>query len=171
MLLGCAMAAGRWPGYALLAVAVVLVTVRALAEERVLAADPDYRAYQDRVRGLLLPGIGLQVLLAVLVLKTAVGEAAMALANQAVTKLVEMSDVGAEFVFGETFKDHWVAFSIGSTIIFFSSVMTVLYHLGVLQWVEQFPKFGKQAVYLDDRYAPILNDALARSEDPGASYS
>ena len=64
MLLGCALAAGRWPGYALLAAAVVLVTVRALAEERVLAVDPDYRAYQAQTRGMLLPGIGLPGVLA-----------------------------------------------------------------------------------------------------------
>ena len=64
MLLGCAMAAGRWPGYALLAVAVVLVTVRALAEERVLAVDPDYRDYQRQTRGMLLPGIAIPGLLA-----------------------------------------------------------------------------------------------------------
>lgn len=82
---------------------------------------------------LVAAGLGLQVLLAVLVLKTAPGQAGMRLANRAVTKLVEMSDAGAELVFGENFRDHWVAFSVSSTIIFFSSVMAVLYHLGVLQ--------------------------------------
>jgi CNT family concentrative nucleoside transporter len=84
---------------------------------------------------LVIPGVGLQILLALLALKTPPGQAAMALANRAVTKLLEMSDVGAELVFGESFRDHWVAFSVGSTIIFFSSLMAVLYHLGVLQRV------------------------------------
>ena len=46
-----------------------------------------------------------------------------------------MSDVGAELVFGENFRDHWVAFSVSSTIIFFSALMAVMYHLGVLQRV------------------------------------
>lgn len=64
MLLGCALASGQWPGYVLLAAAVVLVTVRALAEERVLAVDPDYRAYQQRTRGMLLPGIPMPSLFA-----------------------------------------------------------------------------------------------------------
>ena len=78
-------------------------------------------------------GLALQIALALLALKTSAGQAALKLANRAVTKLVEMSDVGAELVFGESFRDHWVAFSVSSTIIFFSALMAVLYHLGVLQ--------------------------------------
>jgi len=82
-------------------------------------------------------GVAMQSVLAVLVLKTTAGQAFMRVANRAVTKLVEMSDVGAELVFGENFRDHWVAFSVSSTIIFFSAVMAVLYHLGVLQKIVQ----------------------------------
>lgn len=78
-------------------------------------------------------GLVLQLVLALLALKTAPGQAVLLLANRAVTKLVDMSNVGAELVFGESFRDHWVAFSVSSTIIFFSSVMAVMYHLGVLQ--------------------------------------
>jgi CNT family concentrative nucleoside transporter len=78
-------------------------------------------------------GLALQLALALLALKTGPGQALLSLANRAVTKLVEMSDVGAELVFGESFRDHWVAFSVSSTIIFFSAIMAVLYHLGVLQ--------------------------------------
>ena len=80
-------------------------------------------------------GVGLQVLLAVLVLKTGPGQAVMDFANRAVTTLVDMANVGAEFVFGESYADHWVAFAVPSTIIFFSALMGVLYHLGVLQWI------------------------------------
>ena len=80
-------------------------------------------------------GVGLQILLAILVLKTGPGQAVMNFANRAVTTLVEMANVGAEFVFGENYADHWVAFAVPSTIIFFSALMGVLYHLGVLQWI------------------------------------
>lgn len=86
---------------------------------------------------IIAAGVGLQLLLALLVLKTAVGQAAMHLANRAVTRLVEMSNVGAALVFGDNFREHWVAFSVSSTIIFFSALMTVLYHLGILQRVVQ----------------------------------
>ena len=82
-------------------------------------------------------GIGIQFLLAVLVLRTDTGQWIMDAANRAVTRLVEMANVGAELVFGEGFREHFVAFSITSTIIFFSSVMAVLYHLGILQKVVQ----------------------------------
>ncbi len=80
-------------------------------------------------------GLALQVLLAVLVLKTGPGQAAMNFANHLITALVETAEVGAEFVFGENYAEHWVAFAVPSTIIFFSALMAVLYHLGVLQWV------------------------------------
>ncbi|NRB71164.1 MAG: NupC/NupG family nucleoside CNT transporter [Xanthomonadales bacterium] len=80
-------------------------------------------------------GLALQVILAVLVLKTGPGQAAMNLANRVITALVETAEVGAEFVFGENYAEHWVAFAVPSTIIFFSALMAVLYHLGVLQWV------------------------------------
>ena len=59
----------------------------------------------------------------------------MRFANRVVTTLVDMANVGAEFVFGENYAEHWVAFAVPSTIIFFSALMAVLYHLGVLQWV------------------------------------
>ena len=57
MLRGCALASGFWGGYAVLAAAVVLVCVRAKAEERVLDRDPDYRAYRQKTPDLLVPGL------------------------------------------------------------------------------------------------------------------
>ncbi|MEM9347233.1 MAG: methyltransferase [Planctomycetota bacterium] len=64
MLLGCALTSGRWPGFVLLAAAVVLVCVRAQAEERVLSEDPGYLAYRRQTPSLLIPGRGLLGLLA-----------------------------------------------------------------------------------------------------------
>ena len=109
---------------ALLGIAVLLALGWLLSDDR--------RRFPWRI---VAAGLGLQVLLALLVLKTAPGEWAMQIANRAVTRLVKMSDVGAELVFGENFREHWVAFSVSSTIIFFSALMAVLYHLGVLQRV------------------------------------
>jgi CNT family concentrative nucleoside transporter len=94
------------------------------------ALSSDRRAVPWR---LLAWGVGLQFALALLVLKTGPGRAAVEFVNGAVRRLVEMSDVGAELVFGEGFREHWVAFSVSSTIIFFSSLMAVLFHLGLLQ--------------------------------------
>ena len=38
-------------------------------------------------------------------------------------------------VFGENFRDHYFAFKVLPTIIFFSALMSVLYHLGVMQFI------------------------------------
>ena len=56
MVLGCAVAAGAWPGYNVLVLAVLMVVLRARAEERVLAIDPAYQAYRQRVPDRLIPG-------------------------------------------------------------------------------------------------------------------
>ena len=84
---------------------------------------------------LILSGVGLQFLLAVLLLKTPFGDQAFEWARLLVAKIVSFSDAGAEFVFGEVYQEHYVAFSVLPTIIFVSSATAVLFHLGILQWV------------------------------------
>ena len=44
---------------------------------------------------------------------------------------LDYSDVGAKFVFGENFKDHFIAFKVLPTIIFFASFIAILYHDGI----------------------------------------
>ena len=93
-------------------------------------------------------GIGLQIVLAVLILKLAVGGVRPGYAlfsglAAVVTRFLEFTSVGAQFVFGvladpvamgERFPNGLVlAFSAFPIIIFASSVFTVLYHVGVLQ--------------------------------------
>ncbi len=84
---------------------------------------------------LIVSGVGLQLLLGLLLLRTPFGAAVFEAARVVVTRIVGFSDAGAEFVFGESFRDHYVAFSVLPTIIFVSSVTAMLFHLGVLQWV------------------------------------
>ena len=93
-------------------------------------------------------GIGLQVLLALVILKLAVGGfrpgyAAFSAVAAVVTRFLDFTSVGAQFVFGvladpaamgERFPNGLVlAFSAFPIIIFASSVFTVLYHVGILQ--------------------------------------
>lgn len=80
-------------------------------------------------------GTALQFIFAVLILKTAAGRAVFQVASDVVTRFLDFSDAGAEFVFGEQFREHFFAFKVLSTILFFSSFITVLYYLGVLQKV------------------------------------
>lgn len=80
-------------------------------------------------------GIGIQFVLALLILKTAPGRAFFAGATEVVTGFLEFADEGSRFVFGQGFDLVPFAFRVLPTIIFFSSVVAVLYHLGVIQRV------------------------------------
>ena len=95
-------------------------------------------------------GVLLQIVLGVLVLKTAAGQWLFAFANSVVTGLLSFQEEGARFVFGNLVENEvplgggaagvaqtgaFFAFNVLPTIIFFSSLMTVLYYLGVMQWI------------------------------------
>jgi CNT family concentrative nucleoside transporter len=82
-------------------------------------------------------GLGLQVLLALFVLKTPLGFALFSFAGRLVRKFLDFSDAGASFVFGAAFTQHFFAFKVLPTIIFVSSVMTLLYYFGILQRVVE----------------------------------
>lgn len=84
-------------------------------------------------------GLALLVAFAVLVLRTPVSRA-FAWANDAVEGLLGFSRKGAEFVFGSLVSDpksfgFIFAFQVLPTILFFSSLMAVLYHLRVMPLV------------------------------------
>jgi CNT family concentrative nucleoside transporter len=88
-------------------------------------------------------GFALQVLLALLVLKFEVngvkpGYRFFEAIGGVVKEFLHFSDEGAKFVFGKLAHDETgfiFAFRALPTIIFVSSFFTVLYYLGVLQWV------------------------------------
>ena len=86
-------------------------------------------------RRILLGGLGLQFALAVLVLKTQFGQAFFSYIGAFFTALFSYVDAGSEFVFGADFGEHFFAFKVLPTIIFFSALMSVLYHLGLVQHV------------------------------------
>lgn len=110
-------------------------------------------------------GLLLQLIFAVLILKTTPGKAVFVYARAAVLKLLSFTDVGAQFLFGnlyladdgivqglnqygqypgpfqlwdpgtQGFVNIGVSFAIHvlPTIIFFASLMSILYHLGIMQ--------------------------------------
>ena len=82
-------------------------------------------------------GTALQFLFALLILKTPWGKAFFLWLNDAAKVFLDFSDAGARFVFGEGFAEHLFAFKVLPTIIFFSAIITVLYYLGVLQWIVE----------------------------------
>ena len=84
---------------------------------------------------LILSGVVIQFIFAILILWTRPGKLVFEGARFTVAKIIGFSDVGAEFVFGPSFKDHFFAFSVLPTIIFVSAVMAILFHLGVMQFI------------------------------------
>jgi CNT family concentrative nucleoside transporter len=97
---------------------------------------------------LIISGIVLQFVLAIIILHTAPGQFIFDAVRIFITRLIGFSEAGSEFVFGTTFKEHFFAFSVLPTIIFVSSLMTVLFHLGVLQKIVEF--MAKIMVYVMD---------------------
>ena len=75
----------------------------------------------------ILWGIALQLIFALLILRTPFGLALFKSLGNGITRFLDFSDVGAEFVFGENFRDFFVAFKILPTIIFFSAIMLIIF--------------------------------------------
>jgi CNT family concentrative nucleoside transporter len=83
----------------------------------------------------ILWGMGLEFIVALLILKTPGGLAIFKAIGDVVSRFLSFSDVGAKFVFGEKYEDHFFAFKVLPTIIFFSAFISVLYHYKILQRV------------------------------------
>ena len=94
-------------------------------------------SHRGRVRWrLVAAGLLLQFLFGVVVLKTGAGREAFDVAGQGFNRLIGFTREGARFVFGDLVdQPAFLAFSVLPTIIFFSALMSVLYHLGVMQLV------------------------------------
>ena len=85
-------------------------------------------------------GLGLQAIFAIFILKTPIGGPLFGFLDKAVRKLVSFSDAGSDFLFKSFVPDvgyHVAminfAFRALPVIIFFSSLMAVLYHFGIIQ--------------------------------------
>lgn len=80
-------------------------------------------------------GVLLQFAFAVLILRTDAGRMVFEVVDQVFVALLNCVDAGSVFMFGESFKDHFFAFRVLPTIIFFSAFMSIFYYLGVIQKV------------------------------------
>lgn len=84
---------------------------------------------------IVLSGIALQFAFALVILKTEWGRWLFEQVDLIFVGLLNSVDVGAEFMFGANFTDHFFAFRVLPTIIFFSAFMSIFYYLGVIQKV------------------------------------
>lgn len=164
----------------------------------------------DRTRvnwRLVLVGVGLQFVFALLVLKTAAGRSVFEAVGFGVTRLLGFQQEGARFVFGNLVDNAvpvtcdaapctgprmmantgaFLAFSVLPTIVFFSSLMSVLYHLGIMQlvvkalaWVMQrtLRTSGAETlsasgnIFLGQTEAPLLVKPFVRDFTPSELFA
>jgi CNT family concentrative nucleoside transporter len=132
-------------------------------------------------------GIALQLSFAVIVLATAPGKWFFSKMNDMIVALLGFTEQGASFVFGNMTKftvpvtggtagegavantGAFIAFSVLPTIIFFSALMTVLYHLGVMQKVvDVFSKVMQRTMKTSgsETLAAAANIFLGQTEAP-----
>ena len=80
-------------------------------------------------------GTGFQFLFAVLIFKVPVIRTFFQNLSNSVAAFLDFADAGSRFIFGDGFGEHFFAFKVLPTIIFFSSVIAILYYVGIIQWV------------------------------------
>ncbi len=87
-------------------------------------------------------GTILQIIFGVLVMKVPLGQRFFLFLNDIIIKLLSFTDEGAKFLFGGLINNASIgfvfAFQVLPTIIFFSSLMSVLYYLGIMQKIVMF---------------------------------
>ena len=110
-------------------------------------------------------GLGLQILFALIVLKTDLGRLVFETLGAGITKLLAFADVGSSFVFGPLGnKQAWpkivttvlgpegaqygtiFAFQVLPTIIFIAALFAILYYFGVMQFVVRIFAWGMRRV-------------------------
>ena len=107
---------------------------------------------------LIVWGISLQIFFAILILKVPGGKTVFDIIDSIIKKILEFSVDGSKFLFGNLanedmfgpYKENFpndgtwpgfgfqFAFVVLPTVIFFSSIMSVLYHIGIMQKIIKF---------------------------------
>ena len=97
------------------------------------------KAFPWRIVGI---GLLLQIIIGILVLKIPFGIHLLRVCGNAVTAFLGLASKGSEMLFGNIVKPEFAqtfgfqfAFTVLPAIIFFSSVMSIMYHLGIMQHI------------------------------------
>lgn len=84
-------------------------------------------------------GLAIQFIFAFIVLKWETGRYALGQVSQGVQNVIDYANEGVNFLFGGIFQAENIgmvfAFQVLPVVIFFSSLISVLYYLGIMQWV------------------------------------
>ncbi|HCI57479.1 MAG: NupC/NupG family nucleoside CNT transporter [Bacteroidetes bacterium] len=107
---------------------------------------------------LVLSGLGLQLLLAFFILKTSIGQMLFHKIADFITKILDYALSGGEFVFGVLIKKETLAevfgpassfifmFQIMPTIIFVAVLVSIAYHIGLMQRIVSVFAKGMKAI-------------------------
>jgi CNT family concentrative nucleoside transporter len=86
----------------------------------------------------ILGGLSIQVFFAVIVLKWEIGQSALKWLSLKIQDIINYTNEGIKFLFGGLVGNESIgfifAFQVLTVIIFFSSLISVLYYLGIMQW-------------------------------------
>jgi concentrative nucleoside transporter, CNT family len=108
-----------------------IVTVLAIA----FLLSENKKAIKPRT---ILVGISIQILFAYIVLYSTIGQDALFAFTNVVNAIIGYTDEGIDFLFGGLFEAEGIgmvfAFQVLTIIIFFSSLISVLYYLGIMQF-------------------------------------
>ena len=134
------------------------------------ALSTNRRAIRLRVVG---AAFGLQVVIAVLVLRTGWGQATLHGMSNAVSALLGYAGEGTSFLFGPLAKPELggTSFAIAAlpVIIFFAALVSILYHLGVMQFVVRWIGGGIERVIGTSKVESLCaaaNIFVGQSESP-----
>ncbi|XP_017174566.1 solute carrier family 28 (sodium-coupled nucleoside transporter), member 2-like isoform X1 [Mus musculus] len=101
-------------------------------------------------------GLGLQFIFGILVIRTEPGFNAFQWLGDQIQIFLAYTVEGSSFVFGDTLVYNVFAFQSLPIIIFFGCVMSILYYLGLVQWVIQ-----KIALFLQSKMGTTAPETLA----------
>ncbi|XP_012588147.1 PREDICTED: sodium/nucleoside cotransporter 1 [Condylura cristata] len=105
-------------------------------EEAVSTSRSSGRAQAQRVSWRAVSwGLALQFALGLFVIRTEPGFVAFQWLGDQIQVFLSYTVAGSSFVFGETLVKEVFAFQVLPIIVFFSCVMSVLYYVGLMQWV------------------------------------
>ncbi|KAL5006943.1 hypothetical protein ScPMuIL_015749 [Solemya velum] len=115
-------------------------------------------------------GLAIQFIFALIILRWEFGFKAFLWLGARVSEFLSYSDEGAKFLFGrDTFEHHFFAFKVLPVVIYFSTAISILYYIGVMQFIiRNIARF--MAKLLGTSAAESLNAAgnifIGQSESP-----
>ncbi|XP_071108909.1 uncharacterized transporter HI_0519-like [Haliotis cracherodii] len=83
----------------------------------------------------VVTGLSMQFIFALILMRSETGAMTFLYLGERMTEFMAYADDGAKFVFGPNYADHFFAFKVLPVVIFFSTVVSILYYWGVMQFV------------------------------------